>query len=35
MCRDQMMDYIRDALDNADDRTLEQLYRFLALEIGE
>ena len=34
MCREQMMDYIRDTLDNADDGTLEQLYWFLALEIG-
>ena len=34
MCREQMMNYIQDALDNADDGTLEQLYWFLALEIG-
>lgn len=34
MCREQMMEYIQDALDNADDRTLEQLYWFLTLEIG-
>lgn len=34
MCREQMMEYIQDTLDNADDRMLEQLYWFLALEIG-
>ena len=34
MCREMMMKYIQDALDDADDSTLEQLYWFLALEIG-
>lgn len=32
MCREQMMKYILDALEEADDRALEQFYWFLLME---
>lgn len=34
MCRDEMMGFIQDALNSADDSTLEQFYWFLVMEIG-
>lgn len=34
MCRDEMISIIQDALNNADDSTLEQFYWFLVMEMG-
>ena len=35
MCKEQMMKYIQDSIEDADENTLEQLYWFLVLEIGK
>lgn len=32
MCREEMMKYIEDALEEADDSTLESFYWFLMVE---
>lgn len=34
MCREQMLEYIAAAVEEADDRQLEQIYWMLLLELG-